>query len=128
MLSLLAEPFPPISFVPAVSPEVGKVNNSEFLDFKCRLGQLENNTLAMYNVSWFRSKPAVHLKTEVIDGNVPRDIRATLHELRALGFRLGDTVSFQILKDKFGVDKIIVEKQPYELLNTNREYFPNLMP
>ena len=29
-----------------------------------------------------------------------------------------------ILKDKPGVDKIIVKKQPYQLLNTNRESFP----
>ena len=29
------------------------------------------------------------------------------------------------LKDKFGVDKIIVKKQPYELLNTSREFFPS---
>ena len=28
------------------------------------------------------------------------------------------------LKDKSGVDKIIVKKQPYQLLNTNREFFP----
>ena len=29
------------------------------------------------------------------------------------------------LKDKSGVDKIIVKKQPYQLLNTNREFFPS---
>ena len=96
VLSLLAEPFPPTAFVPIASPEVEKFNDSEYLDFKCRLGQLENSTLAMYNVSWFRSTPAVHLKTEVIAGNAPRKVHATLHELRARGFRLGDTVSFQI--------------------------------
>ena len=28
------------------------------------------------------------------------------------------------LKYKSGVDKIIVKKQPYQLLNTNREFFP----
>ena len=28
------------------------------------------------------------------------------------------------LKDKSEVDKIIVKKQPYQLLNTNREFFP----
>ena len=28
-----------------------------------------------------------------------------------------------ILKDKSGVDKIIVKKQRYQLLNTNREFF-----
>ena len=27
------------------------------------------------------------------------------------------------LKDKSGVDKIIVKKQPYQLLNTSREFF-----
>ena len=32
---------------------------------------------------------------------------------------------FRILKDKSGVDKIIVKKQPYQLLNTNREFFPS---
>ena len=31
-----------------------------------------------------------------------------------------------LLNDKFGVDKIIVEKQPYQLLDTNREFFPSL--
>ena len=29
------------------------------------------------------------------------------------------------LKDKSGVYKIIVKKQPYQLLNTNREFFPS---
>ena len=29
------------------------------------------------------------------------------------------------LKDKSGVDKIIVEKQPCQLLNTDREFFPS---
>ena len=29
----------------------------------------------------------------------------------------------QALKDKSGVDKIIVKKQPYELLNTSRQFF-----
>ena len=29
------------------------------------------------------------------------------------------------LKNKSGVDKIIVKKQPYQLLNTFREFFPN---
>ena len=28
------------------------------------------------------------------------------------------------LKDKSGVDKIIVKKQPYQLLNTSRQFFP----
>ena len=32
------------------------------------------------------------------------------------------------LKGQSGVDKIIVKKQPYQLLNTNREFFPSLMP
>ena len=30
-----------------------------------------------------------------------------------------------IFKDKSGADKIIVKKQPYQLLNTNREFFPS---
>ena len=30
-----------------------------------------------------------------------------------------------VLKDKSGVDKIIVKKQPYQLLNTNCEFFPS---
>ena len=29
------------------------------------------------------------------------------------------------LKEKSEVDKIIVKKQPYQLLNTNREFFPS---
>ena len=29
------------------------------------------------------------------------------------------------LKDKSGVDKIIVKKQPYQLLNTSHEFFPS---
>ena len=32
---------------------------------------------------------------------------------------------FSFLKDKSGVDKIIVKKQPYQLLNTSREFFPS---
>ena len=47
----------------------------------------------MYNVSWFRSTPAVLMKTDVIIGSAPRDVHASLPELRALGFQLGDTVS-----------------------------------
>ena len=30
-----------------------------------------------------------------------------------------------LLKDKSGVDKIIVNKQPYKLLNTIREFYPS---
>ena len=30
-----------------------------------------------------------------------------------------------VLKDKSGVEKIIVKKQPYKLLGTNREFFSN---
>ena len=30
-----------------------------------------------------------------------------------------------LLKDKSGVDKVIVKKQPYQLLNTSREFFPS---
>ena len=30
-----------------------------------------------------------------------------------------------LLKDKSGVNKNIVKKQPYQLLNTNREFFPS---
>ena len=29
------------------------------------------------------------------------------------------------LKDKSGVDKVIVNEQSYQLLNTNREFFPS---
>ena len=29
------------------------------------------------------------------------------------------------LKDKSGVDKIIVKKQSYQLMNTSREFFPS---
>ena len=29
------------------------------------------------------------------------------------------------LKDKYGVDEIIIKKQPYQLLNTSRELFPS---
>ena len=32
---------------------------------------------------------------------------------------------YLVLKDKSGVDKIIVKKQPYQLLSTNREFFPS---
>ena len=30
-----------------------------------------------------------------------------------------------LLKNKSGVDKIIVKKQPYQLLNISREFFPS---
>ena len=30
-----------------------------------------------------------------------------------------------MLKDKSGVDKIIIKKQPCQLLNTNRVFFPS---
>ena len=39
--------------------------------------------------------------------------------LRKTGLKRGD------LKDNSGVDKIIVKRQPYQLLNTNREFFPS---
>ena len=29
------------------------------------------------------------------------------------------------VKDKSGIDKIIVKKKPYQLLNANREFFPS---
>ena len=35
------------------------------------------------------------------------------------------TLLHDSVKDKSGVDKIIVKKQPYQLLNTNREFFPS---
>ena len=31
----------------------------------------------------------------------------------------------KILKDKSGFDKIIVKKQPYQVLSTSREFFPS---
>ena len=34
-------------------------------------------------------------------------------------------VNLVALKGKSGVDKIIVKKQPYQLLNINREFFPS---
>ena len=39
--------------------------------------------------------------------------------------KLRQTIISCDLKDKSGLDKIIVEKQPYQLLNTNREFFPS---
>ena len=33
--------------------------------------------------------------------------------------------AFATVKDKLRVDEIIVKKQPYQLLNTSREFFPN---
>ena len=33
--------------------------------------------------------------------------------------------NFWSLKDKSGVDNIIAKKQPFQLLNTNREFFPS---
>ena len=35
--------------------------------------------------------------------------------------------NLSLLKDESGVDKIIVKKQPYQLLNTNREFFPSFV-
>ena len=35
------------------------------------------------------------------------------------------TFSIPALKNKSGVDKIIFKKQPYQLLNTNRGFFPS---
>ena len=32
---------------------------------------------------------------------------------------------FTLLKDKSGVDRIIVKKQPYQLLNASLEFFPS---
>ena len=32
----------------------------------------------------------------------------------------------EVLKDKSGVDKIILKKQPYQLLNTSRGFLPSL--
>ena len=88
---LFLEPFPPIVSTPSVSAEVEKIGSSEVLDFKCRFGQLENNTSAMYKVSWFNSTSL--LRAEVINGSFPGEIHATLPEMHALGFRLGDIVS-----------------------------------
>ena len=39
---------------------------------------------------------------------------------------LDDSMNSSVaLKNKSGVDKIIAKKQPYQLLNTSREYFPS---
>ena len=35
---------------------------------------------------------------------------------------------FIMLKDKSEVDKIIAKRQPYQLLNTSREFFPSFDP
>ena len=45
-----------------------------------------------------------------------RTVRVLLHKIR----------DCRLLKDKSGVDKIIVKKQPYKLLSTNREFFPSV--
>ena len=37
----------------------------------------------------------------------------------------GPVVLHVFLKDKSGVDKIVAKKQPYQLLNTIREFFPS---
>ena len=39
-------------------------------------------------------------------------------------FHFRSPLSETCLKDKSGIDEIIAEKQPYQLLNTNREFFP----
>ena len=50
-----------------------------------------------------------------------------MESFRPTGKELFKIMKFA-LKDKSGVDKIIVKKQPYQLLNTNREFCPCLMP
>ena len=45
--------------------------------------------------------------------------------LRGSQFNYWIETSFEDLKDKSGVDKIIFKKQPYQLLNTSREFFPS---
>ena len=88
---LFSEPFPTIESTPSISAEAEKIGSLEVLDFKCRFGQLENNTSALYKVSWFNSTAL--LKAEIVNGSSQREIHATLHELHALGFRFGDIVS-----------------------------------
>ena len=78
--------------MPTLSVNVEQHNGKEFVDFKCRFGQLENNTLAVYNVSWFNGS-AMHLKTDVIAARTPKVSHATLKDLHSSGFKLGDSVS-----------------------------------
>ena len=38
----------------------------------------------------------------------------------------GVCLKFDVIsKENSGIDKIIVKKQPYHMLNTNREFFPS---
>ena len=45
--------------------------------------------------------------------------------LSSLDAKLVSSNGHPVLKDKSGVDEIIVQKQPYQLLNANREFFPS---
>ena len=47
------------------------------------------------------------------------------NSLQQKDFHSGFGLIFKHLKDKSGIDKIIVKKQPYQLLNTRREFFPS---
>ena len=75
----------------------------------------------------------------VLSGNIQYNTNINLHDTFLLssfgivGLWLGYSVIFTtqilvvlyVLKDNSGVDKIIVKTQPYQLLNTNREFFPS---
>ena len=46
-------------------------------------------------------------------------------ELKEISLRILLPASCIDLKDKSGLDKVIVKKQPYQLVNTSREFFPH---
>ena len=94
---IFSGPFPLISSAPKLSYKVEKINETELLDFKCDFGEFDNHTLAMYTVSWLKGTSSAPFKTVVFSGTVQKEVHATLPELHAHGFRLGDTVSIAYL-------------------------------
>ena len=56
---------------------------------------------------------------------IDSNLKGKIQEIRTANGKTTKKLSH--LKDKSGLDKIIVKKQPYQLLNTNREFFPSFL-
>ena len=79
---------------------------SEIFLMKIQLKGLFHPAFLAYFVSWLAFVVAI-----------------LMHEYG--GHEQGMLVERDPSKDKSGVDKIIVKKQPYQVLNTSREFFPS---
>ena len=67
-----------------------------------------------------------HKITHLTDSEIRKVLDRSLHGNREFQAPFWSTIYLLLkLKNKSGVDESIVKKQPYQLLSTNREFFPS---